>query len=71
MICNKASGKAIDIVGLEQKPIHNILLENIMIVEEGEKSEILNVVESEFTNIKISKRDFINKTNAEPHTVKH
>jgi polygalacturonase len=71
VICNKASGKAIDIVGLEQKPIHNILLENIMIVEEGEKSEILNVVESEFTNIKISKRDFINKTNAEPHTIKH
>jgi polygalacturonase len=56
--CKKTTGKAIDIVGLKQKPIHNILLKDISINEEGRKSTIQNVVLSNFKNLTIAQKQF-------------
>lgn len=58
VVCGITLEKGIEIIGLEEMPIHNILLENISIQEEGKKSIIKNVVKSNFKNIKIEQKNF-------------
>jgi polygalacturonase len=55
LICNHANGSAVDIQGLEAKPIHHVTLENIMIQHEDNPSIILNTQKSEFNNVSIGR----------------
>lgn len=58
VVCNKASGRAIDIQGLQENPIHHITLKNILIVNEGDSSLITNTEESILENISVRGEDF-------------
>jgi polygalacturonase len=51
--CNVATQKAISLEGLVEKPIRNIVFENVKVKSSGEKSVITHVVDLEWNNIVI------------------
>ncbi len=54
LVCNYASGAGIDIQGLAKKPIHHLLLKNILIKKEDKPSVKINTNDSTFDNININ-----------------
>lgn len=62
LICKKARGSSIDIVGLQDHPINNIILENILILKEDEASQVVNTNHTIYDNITIGEEK-VNNTN--------
>ena len=54
LVCNVATGNGILIKGLQEKPIHHVTFENIMIIEENKPSVIKNIEHSELVNVNLS-----------------
>ncbi|MCY1723220.1 glycoside hydrolase family 28 protein [Prolixibacteraceae bacterium Z1-6] len=50
--CNVAEGSAVSMIGLPEKPIRNISLENVTISKSGEQSIIDNVINTRWVNVK-------------------
>ncbi|MBD0778259.1 glycoside hydrolase family 28 protein [Maribacter sp. ANRC-HE7] len=59
IICSSAKDKGINIKGLINKPIHHIVLENIMVIKENSKSEFSNTENSSFNNISIKGKELL------------
>jgi polygalacturonase len=58
LICNKATGKGIDVQGLEEKPIHDVNLKNIQILSEKETSSAINTDNSKAINVTTEGKSF-------------
>jgi polygalacturonase len=55
--CNYASEMGIDLVGIEQKPIHNIHFERIHIAKADENNRMLNAENVSFTDVLINGKE--------------
>lgn len=58
LMCNYASGKAIEVLGLSQKPIRNLKLENIAVNKEIDTSLISSTINTHLKNVRIHKSEF-------------
>ena len=52
-VVNRTNGRAIDIQGLAEKPIHHITLENITVLAEGENSSAINTSNCKAANVSV------------------
>lgn len=51
VFCSHANGKGIEIMGLKEKPIHNIRIKNFNVLKENSNSSLLNVIDYDFENV--------------------
>ena len=51
VLCGQANGKGIEIMGLKEKPIHNIKIKNFYVLQENSNSSLLNVIDYNFENV--------------------
>lgn len=57
LICSYARNKSLNINGLKELPIRDVLLENFLILKENEKTEIHNVKDFHIKNVSINRKE--------------
>jgi len=57
LVCNTARGRAIDIAGLPDQTIKHVKLKNILIINEGEASQVTHTEQAFFDNITIGEME--------------
>jgi polygalacturonase len=60
LTCNFTRKEAFKIIGLQEKPIHNVILDNVVVTGQGKESKILFVRDFTYNNVTVNGKKLLN-----------